>query len=257
MYELTIQDPNKKECKEVDANDESEEKLKEMEEEFLLLNKNVEQLSKENNSVMKETMKKEQIDEKVKINQELKEEFKIVQMEGDEKSAALLIEIKSCNSEQRAALHQVVKCWASRGEENKLKNLTENDAIEARHILGDGTKSHTSSLNKVEVREVANEISTLDSGSGNNISVPPEELHTSSLDYCLNKDEKICEETCIEESNIDEPEAADLAANDDTEDDTATAPPDDCLDLEAADLSEVHRGAEGSDTTSSALPAYC
>ena len=51
----------------------------------------------------------------------------------------------------------------------------------------------TSSLNKVEVREGANEISTLDNGSGNDISVPPEELHRSSLDNCLNKDVKICE----------------------------------------------------------------
>jgi hypothetical protein len=46
---------------------------------------------------------------------------------------------------------------------------------------------------------------------------------------------KICEE-----SNIDKPEAADLAAHDDTGDNTATAPYDDCLDLEAADLSELH-----------------
>ena len=60
MSELTIQDPNKKECKEVDTNDESEEKLKEMEEELLLLNKNVEQLSKENDSVVEETMKTSQ-----------------------------------------------------------------------------------------------------------------------------------------------------------------------------------------------------
>ena len=63
-------------------------------------------------------------------------------------------------------------------------------------------------------------------------------------------------ENWIEEINLDEPEAADLAAYDDTEDDTATAPHDDCLDLEAADLSEVHLGAEGSGNTSSALPAY-
>ena len=81
-----------------------------MEEEVPLLNKNVEELSKENNSVVEETMKKEQIEEKVKINQESKDIFKIVEMEEDEKSATLSREIKSCNSEQRAALHQVVKC---------------------------------------------------------------------------------------------------------------------------------------------------
>ena len=55
----------------------------------------------------------------------------------------------------------------------KLKNLRLvvqqlvfiNPAIEARNILKDGTKSHTSSLNKVEVREVVKEISILDLGS--------------------------------------------------------------------------------------------
>ena len=55
---------------------------------------------------------------------------------------------------------------------------------------------------------------------------------------------KIESENCIEDANLDELEAADLAAGDDTEDDTATAPDDD----EAADLSEVHLGAEGSAT---------
>jgi hypothetical protein len=75
---------------------------------------------------------------------------------------------------------------------------------------------------------------------------------TSILKYCFNKDVKICEE-----SNIGEPEAADLAALDDTGDDITTAPQDDCLDLEAADLSEVHLGAEGLGHTNSALPAYC
>ena len=65
----------------------------------------------------------------------------IVEMEEDEKSASLWTELKSCNYEQRAALHQVVKCWASRGEESKLENFTEKDAIEARNILGDGTKA--------------------------------------------------------------------------------------------------------------------
>ena len=55
-------------------------------------------------------MKKEQIEEKVNNNQELKEKFKIVEIEEDEKSATLSMEIKSCNSEQQAALHQVVKC---------------------------------------------------------------------------------------------------------------------------------------------------
>ena len=68
--------------------------------------------------------------------------------------------------------------------------------------------------------------------------------------YCLSNDVKICEE-----SNLDEPEAADLAAHDDTGDNTATAPLNDCLDLKAADLSEVHLGAEGSGNTNSALPA--
>ena len=64
-------------------------------------------------------------------------------------------------------------------------------AIEARNILKDGNKSCASSLN-----------------------------------YCLSNDVKICEE-----SNIDKPEAADRAAHDDTGDNTATAPHDDCLDL--------------------------
>ena len=46
---------------------------------------------------------------------------------------------------------------------------------------------------KGEVTDVANEISSLDNGLGNDISAPAEELHTSSLDNCLNKDVKICE----------------------------------------------------------------
>ena len=63
-------------------------------------------------------------------------------------------------------------------------------------------------------------------------------------------------ETWIEVSSKDEPEAADLAADDDPEDDTAAAPPDVCLDLEAAVLSKVSTRAECSGTTTSALPAY-
>ena len=50
--------------------------------------KNVEELSKEKDSVV-------QIEENVKIKQELKEKFKIVEIEEDEKSATLSTEIKS------------------------------------------------------------------------------------------------------------------------------------------------------------------
>ena len=63
-------------------------------------------------------------------------------------------------------------------------------------------------------------------------------------------------EPCIEESSIDETEAADLAADDATENDTAAAPPDVCLTLEAAVPSELPTGAEGSGITTSALPVY-
>ena len=38
-------------------------------------------------------------------------------------------------------------------------------------------------------------------------------------------------EDCIDEINLDEPEATDLAPCDDTEGDTATVPHDDCSDL--------------------------
>ena len=65
----------------------------------------------------------------------------IVEMEEDEKSASLWTELKSCNYEQRA-----VKCWVSRGEKSKLENFTENDAFEAKNILGDGTKSTKTTL---------------------------------------------------------------------------------------------------------------
>ena len=63
-------------------------------------------------------------------------------------------------------------------------------------------------------------------------------------------------ETSIEGSSIEKPEAADLAVDDAPEDDAAAAPLDDCLDLEAAILSEVPTRAEGSGTTTSALPVY-
>merc|ERR1719318_792622 len=57
-----------KECKEVDANNENDEKFKEMEEEFVLLNRKVEQLSKENDSLVEETMRKVQKEKEVLQN---------------------------------------------------------------------------------------------------------------------------------------------------------------------------------------------
>merc|ERR1719318_2456658 len=57
-----------KECKEVDANNENDEKFKEMEEEVVLLNKKVEQLSKENDSLVEETMRKVQKEKEVLQN---------------------------------------------------------------------------------------------------------------------------------------------------------------------------------------------
>ena len=64
-------------------------------------------------------------------------------------------------------------------------------------------------------------------------------------------------ETWIEGLGVDESMAADLATQDDTEDDSDAAPHDDRLDVEATNLPEVHLGTDGSGKPHSALPAYC
>merc|ERR1719318_2380032 len=78
-----------KECREVDANNENDEKFKEMEEEVVLLNRKVEQLSKENDSLVEETMRKVQkemevlqnaIDEKIIEVDELKNDKSLGKM---------------------------------------------------------------------------------------------------------------------------------------------------------------------------------
>ena len=97
--ELATQEQNRKECREAGANDENEEKLKKMEKEVTLLSKKAEQLCEENDSPVEETMKKKQIDKKVKTLQELKDKFGTIDVEEGKGYVTFLWKIMSFGPE--------------------------------------------------------------------------------------------------------------------------------------------------------------